>query len=144
MDVPRRGFFQSGRLLTDHTRSISLSQTGRFKNSTWELYEKQSEDFHTLLDRFWNSRRAIDSRIPSLITLPNNFGFLSERPDGGGVMNAVAIAVDKRRQIERLWKKLRGTKIDTSEYKTLIHEIGVLVMEYHAVTEHDTKISESH
>jgi hypothetical protein len=59
-------------------------------------------------------------------------------------MNAMTIAADKRRRIECLWEKLRGTRIDTPEYKTLVHEIGVLVVEYHAATEPDTKISESH
>ena len=58
-------------------------------------------------------------------------------------MNAMVGAIDKLRRIEYLWEKLRGTKINTPEYKTLTHEIGVLSMEYQAVTAPDKKASGS-
>jgi hypothetical protein len=48
-------------------------------------------------------------------------------------MNAVAVAVDKRRHMEELWEKLRGTKTGTPEYKAIVNKIGVLAMEYHQI-----------
>ena len=50
-------------------------------------------------------------------------------------MNDVAVATDKRRRIEFLWEKLRVVKIGTPEYQTLVHEIGILAMEYHAIND---------
>jgi hypothetical protein len=41
----------------------------------------------------------------------------------GGYMNAAAMVIDKRRRIEELWEKLRGTKTDTPEFKTIVTEI---------------------
>jgi hypothetical protein len=50
-------------------------------------------------------------------------------------MNNPDLAADKLRRIENLWEKLRRTRTDTPEYKSLVNEIGSLSMEYHQLVD---------
>jgi hypothetical protein len=50
-----------------------------------------------------------------------------------------SVAIDKLKHIEQLWEQLRGTRIDTPEYKRIVNEIGVLSMEYHKIFEASEK-----
>jgi hypothetical protein len=59
-------------------------------------------------------------------------------------MNTADVAAEKLQRIYHLWEKLRGARVDTPEYETLVHEIGVLSMEYHALTESYRKNGDSH
>jgi hypothetical protein len=96
-------------------------------------YEKQFENFGFLSGCRCSGCRSGASGTLYLIAPVYDLGFFSVSADGDGVMNAVAIVIDKRRRIERLWAELRSLKTGTPEYKALINEIGVLAMEYHQV-----------
>jgi hypothetical protein len=54
-------------------------------------------------------------------------------------MNYATAVIDKRRRIEVLWEKLRGTKTDTPEYNAIVNEIGVLAIEYHGLIDLEQK-----
>jgi hypothetical protein len=58
-------------------------------------------------------------------------------------MNVVTMMIDKRRRIEEPWEKLRGTKTNTSEYKTIVNEIGVLSMWYHQLIDSEKPTSQT-
>jgi hypothetical protein len=58
-------------------------------------------------------------------------------------MSYATVVIDKRRRIEALWEKLRGTKTDTPEYNAIVNEIGVLAMEYHGLVDLERKSTDA-
>ncbi len=50
-------------------------------------------------------------------------------------MSEANLAIDKLRNIEALWEKLKAVKTNTPEYVALTKQIGVLSMEYQKIAE---------
>jgi hypothetical protein len=141
-----KGFFHSGLLLTHIHFLTSPSQA---LNAPYVLFdlglriEKEFENFRILSSGGRSCRDIRASRIHSINRRVYNLGLFCVYAYGSCVMNVVTMMIDKRRRIEELWEKLRGTKTNTSECKTIVNEIGVLSIQYHQLIDSEKPTSQT-